>query len=66
MSTLMETVLVQVPSPDGGPPSQVVHVGPGERVRFGRSGAQCEVDIELIALHHGLVRHEHRRLLPPR
>jgi hypothetical protein len=43
----METVLVQVPSPDGGPPSQVVHVGPGERVRFGRGAAQCDVDIEL-------------------
>jgi hypothetical protein len=43
----METVLVQVPSPDGGPPSQVVHVGPGETLRFGRGAADCEVDIVL-------------------
>jgi hypothetical protein len=50
----METVLVQVPSPDGGPPSQVVHVGPGERVRFGRGAARCDVDIELP--HEGVSR----------
>jgi hypothetical protein len=50
----METVLVQVPSPDGGPPSQVVHVGPGERVRFGRGSARCDVDIELP--HDGVSR----------
>lgn len=50
----METVLVQVPSPDGGPPSQVVGVGPGERVRFGRGAPQCKVDIELP--HDGVSR----------
>jgi hypothetical protein len=43
----MDTVLVQVPSPDGGPPSQVVHVGQGEQVRFGRGAPDCAVDIEL-------------------
>jgi hypothetical protein len=50
----METVLVQVPSPDGGPPSQVVGVGPGERVRFGRGAPHCKVDIELP--HDGVSR----------
>jgi hypothetical protein len=40
----METVLVQVPSPDGGPPSQVVGVHPGETLRFGRDAG---VDIAL-------------------
>jgi len=50
----MDTVLVQVPAPDGGPPSQVVHVGPGERVRFGRGAPDCAVDIELP--HDGVSR----------
>jgi hypothetical protein len=40
----METVLVQVPSSDGGPPLQVVQVQPGETLRFGRD---ADVDIEL-------------------
>jgi hypothetical protein len=39
----METVVVQVPCPDGGLPSQVVHVQPGETLRFGRG----DVDIKL-------------------
>ena len=43
----METVLVQVPSPDGGPPSQVVNVRPGQTLRFGRGGPDLVVDIEL-------------------
>jgi hypothetical protein len=50
----METVLVQVPSPDGGPPTQVVSVGPGERVRFGRGAPHCRVDIQLP--HEGVSR----------
>ncbi len=50
----METVLVQVPSPDGGPPSQVVHVRPGETLRFGRGTAGCDVDIALD--HDGVSR----------
>ncbi len=43
----METVLVQVPSPDGGPPSQVVPVQPGRTLRFGRGGPDLDVDITL-------------------
>ena len=43
----METVLVQVPSPDGGRPLQVVHVQPGQTLRFGRGGPHLEVDIAL-------------------
>jgi hypothetical protein len=43
----METVLVQVPSPDGGLPSQVVHVQPGQTLSFGRGGPHLDVDIEL-------------------
>jgi hypothetical protein len=43
----METVLVQVPSPDGGFPSQVVHVQPGQKVSFGRGGPDLDVDIKL-------------------
>jgi hypothetical protein len=43
----METVLVQVPSLDGGPPSQVVNVGPGQTLRFGRGAPDCAVDIAL-------------------
>jgi hypothetical protein len=50
----METVLVQVPSPDGGPPAQVLGVRPGERVRFGRGAPRCAVDIELP--HEGVSR----------
>ncbi len=50
----METVLVQVPAPDGGPPSQVVHVRPGETLRFGRGAEDCEVDIPLD--HDGVSR----------
>jgi hypothetical protein len=50
----METVLVQVPSPDGSPPSQVVRVGPGETLRFGRGAPDCDVDIELP--HDGVSR----------
>lgn len=38
---------MQVPSPDGGPPSQVVNAGPGETLRFGRGTADCGVDIVL-------------------
>jgi len=40
----METVLVQVPSPDGGPPLQVVHVQRGQTLRFGR-GAGVEIEL---------------------
>jgi hypothetical protein len=43
----METVLVQVPSPDGGPPSQVVHLTPGQTMRFGRGAPDVAVDLEL-------------------
>jgi serine/threonine-protein kinase len=43
----METVLVQVPSPDGGLPSQVVHVQPGQTLSFGRGGPNLDVDIKL-------------------
>jgi serine/threonine-protein kinase len=43
----METVVVQVPSPDGGLPSQVVHVQPGQTLSFGRGGPQLDVDIRL-------------------
>jgi serine/threonine-protein kinase len=43
----METVLVQVPSADGGPPSQVVNVGPGDTLRFGRGAPDCRVDVVL-------------------
>jgi hypothetical protein len=43
----METVLVQVPSPDGGLPSQVVHVQPGQTLSFGRGGPDLDVDITL-------------------
>ena len=43
----METVLVQVPSPDGGLPSQVIHVQPGQTLRFGRGGPDRAVDIRL-------------------
>ena len=50
----LETVLVQVPSSDGGPPSQVVDVGPGETLRFGRGAEGCEVDIALA--HDGVSR----------
>src|SRR5436190_6045768 len=50
----METVLVQVPSRDGGPPSQVVHVRPGETLRFGRGAEDCDVDIALE--HDGVSR----------
>jgi hypothetical protein len=50
----METVLVQVPAPDGGPPSQVVHVRPGETLRFGRGAEDCEVNIPLD--HDGVSR----------
>ena len=50
----METVLVQVPAPDGGPPSQVVHVRPGETLRFGRGAEDCAVDIALD--HDGVSR----------
>ncbi len=112
----METVLVQVPAPDGGPPTQVVHVQPGETLRFGRGAEDCDGEIVRrlhghercrdltraavnphidylaieklrvkeprpgaderldtkrealvsVALRFGLVRDEHRRLLPPR
>jgi hypothetical protein len=50
----METVLVQVPAPDGGPPTQVVNVGPGETLRFGRGAPEYEVDIALP--HDGVSR----------
>jgi hypothetical protein len=43
----METVLVQVPSPDDGPPLQVENIGPGETLRFGRGAPGYEVDITL-------------------
>jgi len=43
----MENILVQVPAPDGGPPSQIVHVRPGQTLRFGRGAPGCDVDIEL-------------------
>jgi hypothetical protein len=50
----METVLVQVPSPDGGLPSQVVHVQPGQTLRFGRGGPNLDVDVQLR--DHGVSR----------
>jgi hypothetical protein len=50
----METVLVQVPSPDGGSPTQVVNVGPGETLRFGRGAPDCAVDVALP--HDGVSR----------
>src|SRR3954463_433178 len=43
----METLLVQVPDPEGGPPVQVAALAPGERLRFGRGAADCTIDIEL-------------------
>lgn len=45
---------MQVPSEDGGPPSQVVSVGPGGTLRFGRGAADCAVDIALP--HEGVSR----------
>jgi hypothetical protein len=50
----METVLVRVPAPDGGPPTQVLDVGPGETWRFGRGAPECKVDIALP--HDGVSR----------
>jgi hypothetical protein len=50
----METVLVQVPATDGGPPIQVVEVGPGQTLRFGRGAPGCAVDIALD--HDGVSR----------
>ena len=44
----METVLVQVPSPDGGLPTQVVHLQPGQTLSFGRGGPHLDVDIKLV------------------
>ena len=49
-----ETVLVQVPSPDGGPPSQVLDVAPGRTLRFGRGAPGLDVEIELD--HDGVSR----------
>ena len=43
----MQTVLVQVPCPNGGPPSKVANIGPGETLRFGRGAPDHPVDIEL-------------------
>jgi serine/threonine-protein kinase len=43
----METILVQVPAPDGGPPTQVVDVRPGQTMSFGRGAPDRPVDIEL-------------------
>jgi hypothetical protein len=43
----METVVVQVPSPDGGLPSQVVHIQPGQTLSFGRGGLNLDVDVKL-------------------
>jgi hypothetical protein len=43
----MDIVLVQVPCPDGGLPSQVVHVQPGQTLSFGRGGPDLDVDIKL-------------------
>jgi serine/threonine-protein kinase len=43
----METVVVQVPSPDGGLPSQVAHLQPGQTLSFGRGGPHLDVDIKL-------------------
>src|SRR5262245_48088524 len=50
----METVLVQVPAADGGLPSQVVHVQPGQKLSFGRGGPALDVDIRLA--HQGVSR----------
>jgi hypothetical protein len=50
----METVLVQVPAADGGPPVQVQTLGPGETLRFGRGAPSCAVDITLP--HDGVPR----------
>jgi hypothetical protein len=38
---------VQVPCPDGGPPSQMIHVQPGQTLSFGRGGPDLDVDIRL-------------------
>ena len=38
---------MQVPCPDGGPPSQVIHVQPGQTLSFGRGGPDLDVDIRL-------------------
>ncbi|HEX3874590.1 MAG TPA: hypothetical protein VHW26_10630 [Solirubrobacteraceae bacterium] len=43
----METILVQVPAPDGVDPPQVVNVGPGETLRFGRGAPDCDVEVTL-------------------
>src|SRR3954447_18327334 len=43
----METIVVQVPSPDGGLPSQVVLLQPGETLSFGRGGPSLDVDVKL-------------------
>lgn len=50
----MDTVLVQVPAADGGPPSQVVNVRPGQTLRFGRGASEHPVDLELP--HEGVSR----------
>jgi len=43
----MQTVLVQVPCPDGGPPTALANIGPGETLRFGRGAPGHDVDVEL-------------------
>lgn len=50
----METVLVQVPAPDGGEPPQVIDVGPGQTLTFGRGAPGRDVDIALD--HDGVSR----------
>ncbi|MGH2943150.1 MAG: serine/threonine protein kinase [Solirubrobacteraceae bacterium] len=43
----MQTVLLQVPAPDDGPPVEVRSIGPAQTLRFGRGAPDCAVDIEL-------------------
>jgi hypothetical protein len=50
----MQTVVVQVPSSDGGPPLQVHGIGPGATLRFGRGAPGCAVDVTLA--HEGVSR----------
>lgn len=42
-----QTLLVQVPAPDNGPPTQVRHLEPGEQITFGRGAPGCAVDVQL-------------------
>lgn len=50
----METVVVQVPAADGGPPAEVRSIGPGQSLRFGRGGP--DHDVELVLPDEGVSR----------